>query len=87
MPVFARCAGGIAEMIRVVKLGTKVVIADETEQVVKDIYEKTPFTTKYFRKRENAVTSRIDLVLHDMLDIRSKEIGDGRLYSLSLRQP
>jgi hypothetical protein len=42
---------------------------------------------KYFR--ENAVASPppVDLVPHDMLDIRSKEIGDGRLYCLSFRKP
>jgi ubiquinone/menaquinone biosynthesis C-methylase UbiE len=80
-------ARAIAEMIRVAKPGTKVVIVDETEKVVKEIYEKTPFTKKYFQKRENAVASPVDLVPHDMLDIRSKEIGDGRLYCLSFRKP
>jgi len=75
-------------MIRVAKPGTKVVIVDETEKVVKEIYEKTPFTKKYFfLKRENAGASPVDLVPRDMLDIRSKEIGDGRLYCLSFRKP
>jgi hypothetical protein len=60
---------------------------DETEKVVKEIYEKAPLTRKYFQKRENAVTCPVDLVPHEMLDIRSKEIGDGRLYSLSFRKP
>ena len=66
---------------------SKVVIVDETEMVVKEIYEKTPSTKKYFQKRENAVASPVDLVPNDMLDIRSKEIGEGRLYRLSLRKP
>jgi hypothetical protein len=49
---------------------------------------RTPFivTRKYFQKRESAVACPIDLVPHNMLDIRSKEIGDGRLYSLSFRK-
>lgn len=80
-------AQAIAEMVRVAKPGTKVVIVDETEKVVKDIYEKTPLTRKYFQKRETAVASPVDLVPHDMLDVRSKEIGDGRLYCLSFRKP
>jgi hypothetical protein len=46
---------------------------DETEKVVKEIYEKTPLTRKYFQKRKNTVACPIDLVPHDMLDIRSKE--------------
>jgi ubiquinone/menaquinone biosynthesis C-methylase UbiE/uncharacterized protein YbaR (Trm112 family) len=80
-------ARAIAEMIRVAKPGTKVVIVDETEKVVKDIYERTPFTKRYFQKRETTVTSPVDLVPKEMLDIGSKEIGDGRLYCLSFRKP
>jgi ubiquinone/menaquinone biosynthesis C-methylase UbiE/uncharacterized protein YbaR (Trm112 family) len=80
-------ARAIAEMIRVAKPGTKVVIVDETEKVVKEIYEKTPFTKKYFQKRQGTVSSPVDLVPHAMLDITSKEIGDGRLYCLSFRKP
>jgi hypothetical protein len=30
--------------------GNEVVIVDETQKVVKEIYEKTPFTKKYFQK-------------------------------------
>jgi hypothetical protein len=73
-------------MIRVAKPGTKVVIVDEAEKVVKEIYEKAPFTKKYFQKREGAVASPVDLVPKDMLDIRSREIGEGRLYCLSFRK-
>lgn len=80
-------ARAIAEMIRVARPGTKVVIVDETEKVVKEIYEKTPLTRKYFQRRENAVACPVDLVPHDMRDIRSKEIGDGRLYCISFRKP
>ena len=80
-------ARAIAEMIRVAKAKTKVVIVDETEKVVKEIYEKTPITKKYFQKRQGSVSSPVDLVPHDMLDITSKEIGDGRLYCLSFRKP
>ena|SRR5215472_10391266 len=80
-------ARAIAEMIRVAKPRTKIVIVDETEKVVKEIYEKNPVTRRYFQKRETAVTTPVDLVPHDMLDITSKEIGDGRLYCLSFRKP
>jgi len=80
-------ARAITEMIRVAKPKTKVVIVDETEKVVKEMYEKNPFTKKYFQKRQVAVSSPVDLVPHDMLDIRSKDICDGRLYCLSFRKP
>lgn len=80
-------ARAIEEMIRVANPGTKVVIVDETEKVVKDIYEKTPWTRKYFQKREGTVSCPVDLVPQNMLDIRANEIGDGRLYCLSFRKP
>ena len=60
---------------------------DETEKVVKEIYEKNPVTSRYFQKRETAVASPVGLVPGDMAEITSKEIGDGRLYCLSFRKP
>jgi ubiquinone/menaquinone biosynthesis C-methylase UbiE/uncharacterized protein YbaR (Trm112 family) len=80
-------ARSIAEMIRVAKRETKIVIVDETEKVVKEIYEKNPVTRRYFQKRETAVASLVSLVPGDMAEISSKEIGDGRLYCLSFRKP
>ena len=80
-------ARAIAEMIRVARPGTKVVIVDETEKVVKDIYEKVPLTRRYFQKRDQAVASPVDLVPGEMSDIGSEEIGDCRLYCLSFRKP
>jgi len=77
----------IREMIRVAKPGTKIVIVDETEKIVKDVYEKAPFSKKYYEKREIAVTSPVDLVPKEMLDLSSKEIGGGRLYCLSFSKP
>jgi ubiquinone/menaquinone biosynthesis C-methylase UbiE len=77
----------VTEMIRVAKPGTKIVIVDETEKTVKDIYEKTPVTKKYFEQRETSVASPVDLVPQNMLDIVSKEIGEGRLYCLTFRKP
>jgi len=79
-------ARAIAEMIRVAKPKTKVVIVDETEKVVKEMYEKAPITRRYFQKRETAVTSPVDLVPHDMMDITSKEISDGQAILLVVSQ-
>ena len=55
MNFFNDRARAITEMIRVAKPGTEVVILDETEKVVTEIYEKTPFSKKYLQKHENAV--------------------------------
>ena len=39
----------IREMIRVAKPGMKIVMVDETERVVKSMYEKMPIVRWYYR--------------------------------------
>lgn len=47
-------------MIRVVRPGTKIVIVDETEKVVQDIYEKTPTLVQHLpRKRKIEAPPRL----------------------------
>lgn len=80
-------ARAIAEMIRVAKPGTKIVISDETEEHVKAVYERTPFVGRHFRGRTEAVASPKDFVPPGMLEMRNKLYRDGRLYCLSFRKP
>jgi ubiquinone/menaquinone biosynthesis C-methylase UbiE len=47
-------ARAIAEIIRVAKPGTKIVIVDETEKVVKDVHEKSPLNRKVFPRERNS---------------------------------
>jgi ubiquinone/menaquinone biosynthesis C-methylase UbiE len=77
----------IHEMIWVAKPGTKIVIADETEKVVRDSYQKNPTTKAYFPPGTEAVRCPIDLVPEEMLEIKAREIADGKLYCLSFRKP
>jgi len=80
-------AAAIAEMIRVAKSGTKLVIVDETEKQVKEGYEKMPLIGRYFKQRAEAVTSPADLVPRNMLELRCEEFARGRLYCLAFRKP
>lgn len=80
-------AGAIREMIRVAKPGTKIVISDETEKVVKSQYERWPILGKNFRARTEAVTDPTGFVPRDMQEVRSREIFQGRLYCLTFRKP
>ena len=45
-------AKAIREMIRVAKPGSKILIADETEEHVKDMYERGPITSSFFKNRK-----------------------------------
>lgn len=74
-------------MIRVAKPGTKILIVDETEKVVKNSYEKLPILRKYFEKRTEQVGNPVELVPTGMLEAQSKEMFDGRLYCLTFRKP
>jgi ubiquinone/menaquinone biosynthesis C-methylase UbiE len=76
----------IREMIRVAKPGTKSVISDETEKLVKGMYEKSPWG-KIFRNRSEPVCPSADLVPQNMQEVRLKEFRDGALYCLSFRKP
>jgi ubiquinone/menaquinone biosynthesis C-methylase UbiE len=73
----------IREMIRVAKPGTRIVIADEEEEVVKKNYERNPCTRKYFQGRTATVSAPIDLVPSEMLDIKVDHALDRKLYVLS----
>ncbi len=77
----------IREMIWVAKPGTKIVISDETEKVVKEHYQKNPATKAAFPAGTEKVRCPIDLVPPDMEEIRAREVADGKLYVLSFRKP
>jgi ubiquinone/menaquinone biosynthesis C-methylase UbiE len=79
-------AKAIREMIRVAKPGTRILIADETEEHVKSTYERMPVTSGYFKNRKEPVKAPIDLVPSDMQEIHL-EILDGRFYVLTFRKP
>ena len=79
-------AGAIQEMIRVAKSGTKLVIVDETEKIVKERYEKMPFLGRYYRKRAEAVTDPTTLVPGNMQEVNCKHILDGKAYCLMFRK-
>jgi ubiquinone/menaquinone biosynthesis C-methylase UbiE len=83
---FSDRAKAIREMIRVAKPGSLMLIADETEEHVKNSYERGPITRKYFKHRKEAVTAPIDLVPADMQEIRLS-IWKRRFYALTFRKP
>jgi ubiquinone/menaquinone biosynthesis C-methylase UbiE len=87
---FSDRAKAIREMIRVAKPGSMILIADETEEHVKAMYESGPVTGRYYKNREEAVTAPIDLVPPEMLETHVellKPMGKNRFYVLTFRKP
>lgn len=80
-------AKAIREMIRVAKPGSRMLIADETEEHVKSIYERSPGVGRFFKNRQEAVTAPIDLVPAEMQEIHLEILRDGRFYALTFRKP
>ncbi len=80
-------AKAIREMIRVAKPGSRLLIADETEEHVKSAYERSPVIGRYFKKRQEAVTAPIDLVPAGMEEIQLELLRDGQFYALTFRKP
>jgi ubiquinone/menaquinone biosynthesis C-methylase UbiE/uncharacterized protein YbaR (Trm112 family) len=83
-------AKAIREMIRVAKPGSRILIADETEEHVKEMYERGPITSGFFRNRKEPVTTPVDLVPPEMLETHLellKPMGKNRFYVLTFRKP
>jgi SAM-dependent methyltransferase len=80
-------AKAIAEMIRVAKPGSLLLIADETEKHVKGVYEAVPGERGYFRTRDGDVAAPVDLVPPAMQDIRLELLRDDSFYVLTFRKP
>jgi ubiquinone/menaquinone biosynthesis C-methylase UbiE len=79
-------ARAIREMIRVAKPGSLLLIADETEKHVKQIYEKDPGGHLY-KNRKQPVSAPIDLVPPEMQEIHLEIGRTGEWYMLTFRKP
>jgi ubiquinone/menaquinone biosynthesis C-methylase UbiE len=77
----------IRELVRVARPGTRIVIADETEQAVRTIYERMPFVKRFFKSRETEVNIPTELIPNDMREVRAETVFDGLVYVLSFRTP
>lgn len=78
-------AQAIREMIRVARPGSLLLIADETEQHVKQTYEKQP--GGLFKNRREPVRPPIDLVPAEVRNVHLELLLDGLFYALTFRKP
>jgi ubiquinone/menaquinone biosynthesis C-methylase UbiE len=78
-------AKAIREMIRVARPGSLLLIADETEKHVKDVYEKG--LGGYYKGRKQPVSAPVDLVPPEMEEIHLEQMREGEWYTLTFRKP
>jgi ubiquinone/menaquinone biosynthesis C-methylase UbiE len=78
-------AKAIREMIRVAKPGSLLLIADETEKHVREVYEKSP--GGLWKNRKTPVSAPIDLVPPEMQEVRLQQMRNGDTYALTFRKP
>jgi SAM-dependent methyltransferase len=77
----------IAEMIRVAKPGTRIVICDENERGAR-AYERTlPGFKRSFQGNRPAVTAPVDAVPPGMREVRVFDVWNGWMYCLEFRKP
>jgi ubiquinone/menaquinone biosynthesis C-methylase UbiE len=82
-------AKAIREMIRVARPGSRILIADETEEHVKAAFERTPVAGSYFKNRKEPVAAPVDLVPPEMSETRVEilnVVGKNRFYALTFRK-
>lgn len=77
----------IQEMIRVAKSKTKLMIADETEKLAKEQYEKSIFSKKYFVNREKAITAPVELIPTTMQSITCQTFWKDRFCCITFIKP
>ena len=82
---FTDRAAAIGEMIRVCKPGGHLLIADETEKHVKEVYEKIP--GGQYRGRKKEVSAPIELIPPDMENIQLALLKQGNLYAITFSKP
>lgn len=76
----------INEMIRVAKPGTKLLIVDETDKLVRENYQKNPFIKGDYKEAEKARIP-VDLIPEGMLNVNSEIICKGLMYKLTFVKP
>lgn len=79
-------AKAIAEMIRVARPGTMVMIVDETAKLM-DVFAWIPGVRAWMRQFSDRFLPPVELIPPGMKEIRVREIAKGNLYCLTFRKP
>ncbi len=77
----------IREMIRVAKPGTRLLISDENEKQIRELYLKIPVLGRRLWSHREGVGPPMEFIPPEMLETAVKDHGDGRFYTLTFRKP
>jgi ubiquinone/menaquinone biosynthesis C-methylase UbiE len=80
-------ARAVAEMIRVARAGTKLLISDENEKQIRELYAKIPFLGRRLWGHAEGVGPPIELIPQGMVSPVVHDHADGRFYTLTFRKP
>ena len=73
-------------MIRVAKPGSRILIADETEEYVKSSYERNPVMRGKVKDGQEPVAAPVALVPAEMQELQVEMVWDGKVYALTFRK-
>jgi ubiquinone/menaquinone biosynthesis C-methylase UbiE len=77
----------IEEMIRVVRPGARILIADEHEKGAKSYEHTIPGFKQSFKGLRTAITPPVELVPPEMQEVRLFDVCKGWFYCLEFRKP
>jgi len=84
--LFDRPAQAVAEMVRVAKAGSLILIADETKKVIEGQYRRNPFTRSAVKDAVTDFDPR-KWPPAGVVDVNYEEVWGGKGYFLSFRTP
>jgi SAM-dependent methyltransferase len=79
-------AKAVCEMIRVARAGAKIVIVDETANLMEAL-AWIPGARSWLQEHGERFSAPVGLVPEGMRDVRVKEIAKGNMYCLTFRKP
>ena len=77
----------LAEMIRVAKPGTKLLVADETESMVVNAYQKNPIARNLYQLADRDLSVPLHLLPPGMKEIEVRYFFEQKVYCLTFRKP
>lgn len=79
-------AQALSEMVRVARSGARVVVVDESAQMMES-FAWAPSARKWLEQHAERFAAPVDLLPHGMLEVQTQAIAKGNMYCLTFRKP